>query len=228
MTKIKLIILGFTILTFESIFGQENKIDIGPEGGPSLIFMRGNAIIASTNSPTIGFSGGVFLQYNFKKILSLRTSIAYERKGSIVNGQAGYVYGNPIDVGTTHINDDYLTIPLLVRAKFGRKMKYFFNAGPYLGYLLKETFVLRGENTPKTKIDNTSLNKRFDYGLSTGLGFVIPIKDKFAFSIEIRNNLGLFNTSAVSVVNNGTIKTNSTNLLFGFTYKLGRKIEDEE
>lgn len=135
------------------------------------------------------------------------------------------ISGNPLGKITITINTnfDYLTLPILVRATFGKKVQFFLNAGPYFGYLIKQTFVSKGTNFPTTTSDNTSLDKRFDTGISTGLGISVPIKTKFAFSFEIRNNLGLFNVSAVPVANNGTIKTNSTNFLLGFTYKLGQR-----
>jgi len=50
---------------------------------------------------------------------------------------------------------------------------------------------------------------------------LVPLKNKFAISFEIRNNLGLINVLKHPDINNEAIKTNSTNLLIGFTYKLG-------
>jgi len=227
MTNIKSFFLGLLLFTIgETTFGQTNKFDIGVEGSPSLIFLLGNDIIKQWHKPTIGFSGGLFFQFNFKKIVSLRTNIAYERKGSIVTLQTTDINGNSLGEVTTHTNFDYLTFPVLVRATFGKKVKFFVNAGPYFGYLIKQTFVNKGDNIPKTTIDNTFRDKRFDTGISTGLGLSVPIKTKFAFSFEVRNNLGLYNVSAVPVANNGTIKTNSTNYLLGFTYKLGQRTSD--
>lgn len=227
MTKFKSILFGLLLLTIcRTTYGQVNKFDIGVEAGPSLIFLRGNDFIDNNHKPTIGFTGGLFFQYNFKKIVSLRTNIAYERKGSVLTAQATDINGNPFGEITINTNFDYLTLPILVRATFGKKVQFFVNAGPYFGYLIKQTFVSKGDNIPTTTSDNTSLDKRFDTGVSTGLGLSVPIKTKFAFSFEIRNNLGLYNTSAVPVANNGTVKTNSTNFLFGFTYKLGQRASD--
>jgi len=227
MTTIKSIVLGLLILTvWETTYGQTNKFDIGVEGSPSLTFLRGNDFIDNNHKPTIGFLGGLFFQYNFKKVVSLRTNIAFERKGSILSSQTTDINGNPLGEITINTNFDYLTFPILVRATFGKKVQYFINVGPYFGYLIKQTFVSKGDNIPTTTSDNTSLDKRFDIGISTGLGLSVPIKTKFAFSFEVRNNLGLYNVSAVPVANNGAIKTNSTNFLLGFTYKLGQRTSD--
>lgn len=193
---------------------------MGIEGSPSIIFLRGNDFINENHKPKIGLMGGFFFQVNLSELVSLRTNIAYERKGSVVTDLSGSPLGYSI-----HANFEYLTLPILVRATFDKKIQYFVNAGPYFGYLIKQNTVSKGGSTPTTIIDNTSLDKRFDTGISTGLGLSVPIKSKFAVSFEARNNLGLMNVSAVPVANDGAVKTNSTNFLFGFTYKFGSGIE---
>lgn len=214
--------LAFTTFSF----GQQNKFDIGLDGSPSIIFLRGNDIIKQYHQPTVGYSGGLFFQYNFPKTFSLRTGISFERKGSEFNSTITYtdIIGNIIgsEKIIARIHFDYLTMPLLVRATVGKKIKYFFNAGLFFGYLVKQTFVYKQSTyLPAHTTDNIDNDKRFDTGVTAGLGLSIPIRDKFLISCEIRNNLGLYNVSKVQVIDNGTIKTNSTNLLIGFTYKFG-------
>ena len=105
-------------------------------------------------------------------------------------------------------------------------MNYFINAGPFIGFLIKETDQAEVINIGNAKKDHTDLYKRFDTGISAGVGIAIPIKEKFIFTCEVRNNLGLYNVNIppkTPVVSDGTIKTNSTNLLFGFAYKIGKK-----
>ena len=136
------------------------------------------------------------------------------------------INGTRVGEISTYTKFDYLTFPILVRATFGKKVQYFVNAGPYFGYLIKQTFVTKGDNFPTTTTDNTSFDKRFDTGISTGLGLSIPIKSKFAFSLELRNNLGLYNVTDLPVTNSVIVKTNSTNILLGFTYKLGQRTSD--
>lgn len=220
MTNLKSFFIGLVIFTTGMAYGQTSSVEIGIEAGPSLISLKGNDAIDNYHKATIGFSAGLLLQYNFKKIISLRTNIAYERKGSIVKSEATNIYGNSLGEMTTNINFDYLTLPILVRATFGESVQYFVNAGPYFGYLTKQTFERKDDTNISTTTDNTFNDKRFDVGISTGLGLAIPIKTKYSVSFEIRNNLGLYNVSEVPVVNNGSIKTNSTNFLLGFAYKL--------
>ena len=215
--------LGFTA----TIFGQQNKLDIGLVGSPSMIFLRGNDYIKESHKPKVGFSGGLSLQYNYPNTFSLRTDIQFERKGSVVPGAFTDIVGNVVgEDKPIHVNFNYLTVPILLRATFGKKTKCFVNAGTFLGYLIKQTFVYpAGTILPdgSDREDNTKNDKRLDFGATAGLGLSIPIKDKFLIAFEIRDNLGLYNVSAVPIDNDGTIKTNSTNLLISFSYKLGSR-----
>jgi hypothetical protein len=202
------------------VFGQQNKIDLGVEGGPSITFQRGNEILSTYNKLNIGFSCGLFFQYNFPKIFSLRANIAFERKGSSMsfstidtNGISTVIKG--------HSNFNYLTIPVLFHTTFGNKVKYFINVGTYIGYLISQSYIYKNNLFPPD--NSTSQYKPFDFGISGGLGFIIPVKDKFAISCELRNNLGLLNIAKGEIYNDGSIKTNSTNLLIGITYKIGIK-----
>jgi hypothetical protein len=227
MINLKSLFCGLFFLTFiTTTYGQTHQFELGVEGGPSLISLRGNRFIDHFHEPTIGFTGGLFFQYNLKKIVSLRTNIAFERKGSLLTSKILDNLGNPIGEMNTNMHFDYLTLPILVRATFGKKVQFFINAGPYIGYLIKQHTVSKGDNIPSFTFDNTSQYKRFDTGISTGLGLSVPVKTKFAFTFEARNNLGLLNVSHVQVIDNGTIKTNSTNFIFGFTYKLGQSIPE--
>jgi len=223
MKKCSAIILIFIGLAFYTTYGQTSKFEFGLEGGPSLISLRGNDIIDDLNDPTIGFTGGLFFQYNFNKIIALRTNLAYERKGSIVKQQTYDSSSNSYWDVKTNLNFDYLTLPLLNRAPFGNRVLFFVNTGPYLGYLLKQTYVESGENIPTKTLVATSSFKKFDLGVSAGLGLLVPIKQNLAFSLEARNNLGLYDISATPIINDGSVKTNSTNLLLGIVYKFGAR-----
>ena len=73
---------------------------------------------------------------------------------------------------------------------------------------------------PRTELDLTDESKRYDFGISAGLGARIPINDMLAFKVEVRNNLGLVNIISPTIENERVVKTNSTNLLVGVTFGL--------
>ncbi len=209
-------------------FGQTNKFEVGLELGPSLKSLRGNDILDKNNNDlSFGFSSGLTFQYNFPKLVSIRTNISFERKGFTAQRSATEQNRNQIGEITFHSNFDYLIIPILGRLTFGKRINFFVNAGSYIGYLIKQTDVTESFGKyPKTENDNTANYKRTDLGIITGLGARFPIKNKLFLSLEIRNNFGLTNISSVSVMNDGSIKTNSTNLLIGIEYRFGTIIND--
>ncbi len=209
-----IISLLILILLVTNVLGQQNKLYIGFDGSPGLIFLRGNGIVKSYPKPTIGFSGGLFCQYNFQEKYAIRTAISFERKGSRTSTTTIDNNGEIIAVLPTNQNFDYLNIPVLFQVNFGKRIKYFVNAGAFFAYLIKQSVVAsNGTSLSGSNTSNTNLYKRSDAGVVAGLGISIPLKEKYALSFEIRNNLGLLNVNKLPANANKSVKTNSTNLL---------------
>ena len=61
-----------------------------------------------------------------------------------------------------------------------------------------------------------------DFGIITGIGIAVPVKENFSISCELRGNYGLVNLTNTS--NNSTIKryNESLNFLIGIAYKIGK------
>ncbi|MBX3163703.1 MAG: PorT family protein [Bacteroidetes bacterium] len=216
-------------LTVCSIYGQTNRFDVGIEGSPNWISLNGNEVTERFYEPSIGFSGGMFFRYNFKYLkgnfFSLRTELTFEKKGAMIKNIEISNNSGVVDNGNLYENFSYMTLPILLAytQRINEKFLLYANGGSYLGYLVKQTTVVKGKTSPITKHDNTSSFKQYDIGFSCGFGASFPIKQKFTFSLELRNNLGLYNISKLLIINNGNIKTNSINLLFGFAYKFGAR-----
>ncbi len=220
MNKFRNFSLIIFIFCSSFLFGQNNKIQIGLETGPGLKSLRGNDFL--NNEQSIGFSAGLAFQYDFTRLMSFRTNISYERKGTTQRMKASDANGNPIAELTAHSNFDYITIPLLARFTYGDNISFFVNVGPYFGYLLKQEDIIEAYGTyPKTEKDNTDNFNKLDLGISSGLGVNFPILDNLSISLELRNNLGLKDLSALPVINGGGIKVNSINLLVGVAYRFG-------
>jgi hypothetical protein len=210
------------LLTFISLglFGQD-KINVGIEGGGGFRYFRGNSIVDKENS-ILGYSGGLIFQYNFSKIFSFKTGITYDRKGwgqnvTITNNSGMFLYKT-----IAKLNYDYLIVPLLVKASFGNKIKYFVNVGPYIGYGVNNNFFISGEGfRPDENGDNKfDQTLKYDLGISSGLGIQYPINDKIRISIEIRNNYGMLNINKRKYSSIYSFYTSSTNLLLGVSYVL--------
>jgi len=204
-----------------STFAQNSQFELGIQGSPGIAFMRINTHKAKvTNTPMASFSYGLFLQYNLNKTFSLRVDPSFERKGYIYNVTFTNQFGSLDGASKNHENFNYITIPILLRAAVGNKIRYFINAGPYIGFLLSQKTTYTASNDLKFVYNNTNSYKTTDLGITAGIGLSIPIKDKFALSVEARNNIGLINIRKSS---NSNDKIFSANLLIGFAYKFGSK-----
>ena len=99
----------------------------------------------------------------------------------------------------------------------GKKDDFYVNGGVFLGYLLNSKLTSKKFND---STNTTDMNKKIDAGLVFGFGKVFRLNDKNELKLEIRENLGLVNTSDVDVYNDGTIKTNSLNLILNWNFNL--------
>jgi|DEB19_MinimDraft_2_1074335.scaffolds.fasta_scaffold26154_1 opacity protein-like surface antigen len=205
--------IAILFLFCNQLNAQTNKFEIGVEASPSFTFLKGSRIEKYYNG-TLGFSGGISFQYNCGKRTALRTNIAYERKGGEGEFEFTDNYGASIGKGVVNLNFDYLTIPVLVRFTFGKRIKYFLNGGSYFAYLIKQTLVFKGANS-NGEINNTASYNSLDAGISLGTGLQYPINEKWFLGSEIRGNMGLLNT-----LPSGDTKVNSVNLLLGIAYRL--------
>lgn len=168
--------------------------------------------------------GGINVEYNIKERLSLKFEINYERKSQKADNNIE-IRENFDDRPQTYKftskkNYDYLIIPVLLKYNFTAQNSFYVNGGPFLGYLLKSQ-ITNNLNVPSFNsddLDTTKDNKKVDFGLSFGLGKIIDLNNNKAINIELRENLGLSNTSNIDVWNGGNVKTNSINLIVGLIF----------
>jgi hypothetical protein len=226
MKKTLLIItLLFSLFTFS----QNSKIKFGFQAGLNYSNFRGYNIPSTFNqvyseSPAFAYLGGINVEYKIKERLSLKFELNYERKSQKAD--------NNIEIRehfddlpqtykfTSKKNYDYLIIPVLLKYNFTAQNSFYVNGGPFLGYLLKSQITnnLNVPNFNSDDLDTTKDNKKVDFGLSFGLGKIIDLNNNKAINIELRENLGLSNTSNIDVWNGGNVKTNSVNLIVGLIF----------
>lgn len=207
------------VMLYHAGFSQTNTLELGAECGPSIASIRGNTTIATFHEPKLAYTLGVFGQYNFKKISSLKTGVYFEEKGS----KAEVPVQNPFGVlENVSIEESfkYLSVPILVKAGFGKRLRCFVNAGPSIGFLLSAKQTIEAFNgQPEQTSDVTDFIKRTEFALVGGLGLSYPLFDNFIFSFEIRDNLGLSNISSALSSDNSKIQSNTLNALIGITYQ---------
>ena len=218
MKKLLLLLLCVPLIGM----GQDNKIKIGLEVGPSITFVRGD--LPRHTNKTLCFSGGLSFEYSLQKMFSIRTNILYERKAAMQDITFTDLYGNIIGEDTYGYNYDYLTIPILAKYSFGAINKFFINTGPYFSYLMKGSFnygdvLVNGTSLPDEVVTNRF--HRLDVGLIFGFGGEFRIHHKLLLTIEPRYNLGMTNFLEDDhwYFQNGF--HNSINLLAGISYISG-------
>jgi hypothetical protein len=211
-----------TLLSFVctvSLHAQTNKWDIGIEGGPNLSTFKDQPSFDADLK--VFFSGGTSFQYNTRKMFSFRTGLYYQKKGFQQEikdvGTFGKVYSSTIISSEYH----YLTLPLLARATFGKKVKFFLNAGPYFSYLIAQKNTSDLANMPVAMYNNKKYNgiKDWDLGATTGIGIAVPVKS-WLISLEVRNYYGFLNTHIPNSANDKRL-TNTTDLNIGVAYRFG-------
>lgn len=212
-----------------TVDGQTSKFEIGVEGGPGATFLYGNTVTLDELKPIIGGYAGVLFQYHFSKVFSIKTGCSYERKGANFKIESwefntDYVY---------HLN--YLTVPALIQAEFGEKVRFYLNSGPYFSYLISQQY--SGENYPSGAENSLMISAnsehdqvKYDFGINAEIGLKITISKEINISAGITDHLGLcntkkqplFTTTDLAPVNSdNTTYTNSVLVVFGISYGFG-------
>lgn len=203
----------FALLISASAYTQSSKLNIGVYGGAGI----SNTMMFSFDNPGFGYDGGLQLEYNISKKLSLVSGMGYERISSMLKFDINDSLNNPQPF-TFNNRFNFITIPLLARVNFGSKMKFFINAGPSFNYLVsqKSKSVNNTDNTTYNST-NTELFNRLEMALEIGAGMSYPISEKISISMELRNKTGLTNIRKSEL---STQKTFSLLLNFGVNYSL--------
>lgn len=227
----KLTLVTLLLLFTVAVFCQKNNFELGIQTGPNRSSFRGNQIIIEQHDNLIGYAVGLTAEYYVSNKLSILAGAGYELKGT--TGESEVLDNDNVRLGTIDYRStfDYINLPILLRYSNyieGSKLKYFFNAGAYFGYLVKQTENNDGRpEFSNVTYDNTDNFKRLDVGLSAGGGMIYPIGDKLSISAELRNNLGLRDLSELPIYGNGNIKTNSTVLLLGASINLSSSSDEK-
>lgn len=127
---------------------------IGIHGGPSIPSLQGGG----GNPNSEGFSSryapyfGVFGDYGLTDNLAIRLEVNYSSEGGQRNGlQPAPDPALSQQFGTLVFADfkneailDYIEVPIMAKYSLGRPMRFYADAGPYVGYLVRAKTVTSG------------------------------------------------------------------------------------
>jgi hypothetical protein len=216
------------LLIAGNIFAQRGVWTAGIEGGPGVSFLYGSGSVYNNFTPSLAGVAGIFGEYGFAGRFSAKAALHYERISSRIENKS-----SQLDTGgMQQFNLDYVSLPLLVKWTFGRRIQFFINAGPNISYLLKQSTWYNPESGGKVLVANeTQYYQSVHVAATAGIGAFLPFAKRFLLSMEIRDNFGLLNIrSGVSDFERKSYSpepaavgyTNSTLLMIGIAYRFGR------
>ncbi|GAA4335949.1 porin family protein [Flaviaesturariibacter amylovorans] len=214
-TLFVLLALSCTIL-----WAQDGKWTLGAEGGASLASARGERTPFEGQQPLFAPAAGIILQRALHGRLFFRSGLSLTQKGLRWTGAAIGSNGTVLARAEQTHRLHYFTVPLLVGIHMGsNRGRIYLQAGPWAGFLLRERAELKGPGV-NDRADNEGRYRKTDFGLAAGVGGLFPVSRKMAFSLELRDELGLTNSSDIDGPDNGVLRTNALSLLLGVRFGL--------
>lgn len=225
MKNITFLFFTIALITFKTS-AQESKIKFGIQGGLNYSSLRGYETYTNDN-PGFAYLFGISFQYQVKENLSIKADLNYERKTQkskdVLELESDNPQ-NPFTPGVYHFTNtaflNYIVLPIMLKYNFSNDKSFYVNGGPFLGYLLKSgastTLNIQGLNNED--IDDTKYRKSLDYGISAGIGKEFKLNGNHQIYVELRENLGLANIAKSNSLYAYTVKTNSINVIAGYTF----------
>lgn len=188
-----LILSGILASTAQTHY--KSNITFGVKGGADMSRVFFNPSVKQTFN--FGGTAGVMFRYVEESHFGLIAELNFVQRGWKENFE-----GAPYDYSRTL---NYVELPVMAHIYFGRRGKFFFNAGPEVSYMFKETtscnFNVAEMATlpefPNTNRTNTQmtmpLKNKFDYGIAAGLGGEFNINRRHSLCLEVRFYYGLGN-----------------------------------
>ncbi len=245
----RLLIVMIGILLAANSAALAEEIGIGVHGGISIPNIRGNQ-----NDPlTRGFSSrqgpffGIFADFPLSRNFSLVAEFNYTSQGGKRNGlqiittlPPGLELPPDTSVYADFKNEtiiDYVELPVMGRLSFGEKLRFFVNAGPYIGYLVRAKALTSGTSavfldeagtipvSPPVSFDaDTDVMdslERWNFGLAFGGGLTYPVGPG-KLILEAHFQLGL-TTIQKDVATSGNSKTGAVVISVGYAFGLKPK-----
>lgn len=156
------------------------NVQFGIKLGGNMAKITGDDVadVADTLKNKVGFTGGIFLAFNFGKVVTIQWEALYTMKG------ANFEYIDIDETVTGKLYGDYIEIPLLLKLKIPLPViQPFVFAGPSVGFKLHEKFSIEGEDIPSEE----TIFKNNDYGAIFGAGLNLGR----SFMLDVRYSMGL-------------------------------------
>lgn len=182
-------VAGFSQTHFDS------RIDIGAKGGVTFSNVMFKPSIMGKFG--MGYTAGLTFRYTEENHFGLIAEVNFVQRGWAEKFEnLPYNYQRILN---------YIEIPVMSHIYFGRRGKFFFNAGPeiayYLGDKIKSNFDyqntgnLEGFNDKKRRMEQLTMkvSQKLDFGIVAGLGGEFSINPRNSIAVEARVYYGIGN-----------------------------------
>lgn len=184
-----LLLLALTPTLMAQVGLPRRDLAVGLSGGYALNKVSFNPTIKQKFHGGITF--GTTIRYTCEKYFSALCAL----QGEINYIQLGWKELIETSPNTYQRNINYVQIPLLANVGFGRERggaRFFIAIGPQIGYMLSENEKRGGGEWDGVRPNNVveqydlSVQQRFEYGLTGGLGLDLSTRSGHHFLIEGR------------------------------------------
>ena len=185
----------FICLIAEGQTHYQSNVAIGVKGGMDFSEVFFNPKVKQSFQP--GLTAGIMVRYIEENHFGLIGELNFAQRGWKENFEgAPFNYSRDLD---------YLELCFLAHVYFGKRGRFFFNAGPQVGYYLGEHIKANFDpwaissipDFPTTNRINQQMiepiNIKIDYGISAGLGGEFNLNRRNSLFVEARFYFGLAN-----------------------------------
>ena len=172
-----------------------SNVAIGVKGGCDLSRVFFNPSVEQKFA--LGATAGLMVRYIEENHFGIIGELNFAQRGWAENfEEAPYNYTRTLD---------YIDLGIYAHIFFGRRGRFFFNAGPQVGYFLGEhtkanfnpldmahlpDFPIRNRTNEQMLL---SVSQKFDYGIAAGLGAEFNLNRRNSIGVEARFYFGLGN-----------------------------------
>lgn len=173
-----------------------SNITVGVKAGADMSRVFFNPTVRQDLIP--GATAGLMFRYIEENHFGLIAEINFTQRGWKESFEDGlpYKYSRTLN---------YINIPVMAHIYFGRRGRFFFNAGPEVGFMIGESTNTNFDphNTASLpdfpNVNRTNLqmmmvsDRKIDYGISAGIGGEFNINQRNSLCLEARFYYGLGN-----------------------------------
>ena len=168
MRKFSVLLLFFLatfIVNAQDVINDSSKAKFGTKASLNLANIVGDD--AGDANVFVGFSVGLFAEFDLADKLSIQPEILYSTQGSKSEGP--YYIGSSIYNVKATLKLNYINVPVMFKYEVAKKLS--LEAGPYVGFLVSAKLKAEISGLGSDTQDAKDLFKSTDFGLGLGMNY---------------------------------------------------------